>query len=66
MDREPIELTIDNKTFQVMKLHGNGLCSCDGCEQKRGWNRIWTDWCYEYKGHIYCYECLVEILKNEK
>ncbi len=66
MHKEPVELTINNKTFKVMKLHGEGQCSCYGCEQKTGWNRIWTDFCYEYKGHIYCFQCIEEVLKNEQ
>ena len=52
------------ETYRPTKLTGNGACSCFGCEQKNGFNSHWTDWCYRYKGHIYCYKCLQEILKK--
>lgn len=65
MTEETIEMSVNGKTYKVIKLHGNGMCSCYGCEQKKGWNRQWTDWCYKYKGHVYCYECLMEVLKDD-
>lgn len=54
------------ETYRPTKLTGNGFCSCFGCEQKNGFNSHWTDWCYRYKGHIYCYDCLQELLNKEK
>ena len=65
MTKEEITLVICGKPFKVNKLYGEGMCSCRGCEQKTGWNRIWTSWCYEYKGDIYCYRCIREILAKE-
>lgn len=60
------DLTTELETYRPTKLHGNGQCSCYRCEQKVGFNRHWTDWCYSYKGHTYCSDCLREILKEEK
>lgn len=65
MTKEAITLNVCGKPFRVNKLDGDGMCSCRGCEQKNGWNRIWTSWCYEYKGDIYCYSCLKEVLAKE-
>ena len=59
------DLTTELETYRPTKLHGNGQCSCYRCEQKVGFNRHWTDWCYSYKGHTYCSDCLREILKEE-
>lgn len=59
------DLTTELETYRPTRLHGNGQCSCYRCEQKIGSNRYWTDWCSRYKGHIYCHDCLKEILKEE-
>ena len=65
MTKKEITLTVNGKQFKVFDLDGDGQCSCYGCEQKTGWNRIWTSFCYEYKGHIYCRKCLMELLEKE-
>ena len=55
------DLTTELETYRPTKLHGNGQCKCFNC------NAInWTDWCNKYKGHIYCDDCLKEILKEEQ
>lgn len=59
------DLTTELETYRPTKLYGNGQCSCYRCEQKTGFNCHWTDWCSRYKGHIYCDDCLKEILKEE-
>ena len=54
------DLTTELEIYRPTKLHGNGQCKCFNC------NAInWTDWCSKYKGHIYCDDCLKEILKEE-
>ena len=60
-----IDFEVNKKLFKVFKLHGDGQCSCAGCEEKKGFNRIWTEFCYEYKGKVYCVDCLKEVLLNE-
>lgn len=55
------DLTTELETYRPTKLHGNGQCKCFNC------NAInWTDWCSQYKGHIYCNKCLKDILKEEQ
>jgi len=65
MTEKEVVLTINGKQHKVIKLDGEGQCSCYGCEQKRGWNRMWTCFCYRYEGHVYCYDCLKEILERK-
>ena len=60
------DLQIELETYRPTKLNGHGQCSCYGCEQKIGFNRHWTVFCYRYKGHIYCGDCLKEVLAQEK
>ncbi len=64
MEKELIEINYNGNIINVYKLHGDGQCSCYGCEQDHGWNRIWTDMCYEYEGKIYCGGCLKKLLKT--
>lgn len=47
-------------------MHGNGQCECYKCKQEGRPAINWTDWCSKYKGHIYCDDCLKEILKEEQ
>ena len=46
---------------EIIKLEGNGQCQCQGCFEKKGWNRIWTSFCFKYKDKIYCSDCMKEI-----
>lgn len=62
MERESIWVSVGGKPFLVNRLIGEGQCSCHGCEAKRGWNRHWTSFCYEWNGNVYCKECLGEEL----
>lgn len=59
------DLTIELETYRPTKLHGNGQCECYKCKIEGRQPRHWTDWCNKYKGHIYCDDCLKEILKEE-
>lgn len=54
--------------INYIKLEGNGQCSCKRCEEKRGWNRHWTNMCFKIEGFdgVYCSECLKEILAEEQ
>ena len=60
------DLTTELETYRPTKLHGNGQCECFKCKQEGRQAREWTDWCNKYKGHIYCDDCLKEILKEEQ
>lgn len=60
------DLTTELETYRPTKLHGNGQCECFKCKQEGRQLRFWTDWCSKYKGHIYCDDCLKEILKEEQ
>lgn len=60
------DLTTELETYRPTKLHGNGQCECFKCKQEGRQPRFWTDWCSKYKGHIYCDDCLKEILKEEQ
>lgn len=60
------ELTIELETYRPTKLHGNGQCECYKCKQEGRQSIEWTDWCSRYKGHIYCEDCIKEILKEEQ
>lgn len=60
------DLQTELETYRPTKLKGNGQCICYGCEQKGEFGRFWTDWCSQYKGHIYCDKCLKELLEKEK
>lgn len=60
------DLTTELETYRPTKLHGNGQCECYNCKQEGNQPIHWTDWCYSYKGHIYCDDCLKEILKEEQ
>lgn len=51
---------------EIEKLTGEGLCECAECRRTKGWNRIWTSWCYRYKGEILCADCLQKILEKEQ
>lgn len=53
------ELTTELETYRPTKLHGNGQCKCHKCQAIH-----WTDWCNSYRGHIYCNNCLKEVLGN--
>ena len=48
---------------KVIKLQGNGQCSCKGCKNKKGFNRHWTSMCYEVNDEVYCSSCLKELFK---
>lgn len=60
------DLTTELETYRPTKLHGNGQCECYKCKQEGKQPIHWTNWCNEYKGHIYCNDCLKEILKEEQ
>ncbi len=60
------DLTTELETYRPTKLHGEGQCECYKCQQEGRQPRKWTDWCSSYKGHIYCDDCLKEILKEEQ
>lgn len=60
------DLTTELETYIPTKLHGNGQCECFKCKQEGRQSREWTDWCSKYKGHIYCDDCLKEVLKEEQ
>ena len=60
------DLTTELETYRPTKLHGNGQCECYKCKQEGRQPIHWTDWCNEYKGHIYCNKCLKDILKEEQ
>ena len=64
--KEIEDLKIELETYRPTKLHGNGQCECFKCKQEGMQARHWTDWCSEYKGHIYCDDCLKEVLKEEQ
>lgn len=66
MTRTAILITINGIQYPIIKLDGDGQCSCYCCEQKHGWNRQWTCMCYEHEGHVYCYECLKELLERKQ
>lgn len=52
-------------TDNIIKLDGHGQCECAGCREKIGWNRHWTSMCFEYKGKVYCSDCMAEIIEKE-
>ena len=60
------DLTTELETYRPTKLHGNGQCECYKCKQEGKQPIHWTNWCNEYKGHIYCNKCLKDILKEEQ
>ena len=60
------DLTTELETYRPTKLHGNGQCECYKCKIECRQPIHWTDWCSKYKGHIYCDDCLKEILKEEE
>ena len=59
--KEIEELTTELETYRPTKLQGNGQCKCYRCKIIH-----WTDWCSKYKGHVYCDNCLNEILTNKE
>lgn len=65
-ERQISTLMTELETYRPTKLEGNGQCSCYSCEEKEGFNRHWTSWCYRYKGHIYCNNCLTKIISKER
>lgn len=60
------DLETELETYRPTKLHGNGQCECYKCKVEGRQPIHWTDWCNKYKGHIYCDDCLKEILENNK
>ena len=65
MTKELIKLVVNNKSYEVNKLHGDGFCTCAACREEKGWSWEWTDFCYEYKDKIYCSDCIRKVLANE-
>lgn len=65
MTKKDIVLTINGVQHHIIKLDGHGQCACYNCEQTKGWSCEWTSMCYEYEGHIYCYECLKALLERK-
>lgn len=65
-ENENLNIKLSENENLVIKLKGNGLCQCDGCLQKKGWNRIWTNFCWKYKGKIYCEKCLKEQMQKDR
>lgn len=60
------DLTTELETYRPTKLHGNGQCECYKCKIECRQPIHWADWCSKYKGHIYCDDCLKEVLKEEQ
>ena len=50
--------------YIVVKNKGEGLASCYGCEQSKGWNRIWYSMTFTYDGKVYCSTCITKIIRG--
>lgn len=61
MTRERCKLKLPNgKKLNCYKLDGNGQCKCEECGHVH-----WTCFCYEYKGKVYCSQCINKLRGNE-